>query len=137
MPSREDDRDDSVKDKDSNDKSQNITVGRDNLTTQRELLKNVLTYPSIARKSIVEYRFDKLSNNKFLRNLWKQQYMCSGPRVNTEINSLLDEVSDVIAALPVLGDLESSTSRRITRAMGKVLEYPNVQIKTIEYKPRK
>lgn len=57
--------------------------------------------------------------------------MCSGSQ--TELDSSIDERSDMITTLPKKLTY-TPTPCRVTRSKGPVEEYPNVQGKTIEYK---
>ena len=50
-------------------------------------------------------------------------------------SSIQKEVSDSVPAMPIFNSQNSE--RRQTRSQGRVEAYPNVQLKTLEYKRRK
>jgi hypothetical protein len=89
------------------------------------LLQHQLSHTT---KTIIEYR---LGNNDFIRQMWRNRYMCSGSLA--ELGSSIDEMSDIVTALPKKLAF-TPTPRRVTRSRGPVEEYPNVQGKTLEYK---
>jgi hypothetical protein len=89
------------------------------------LLQHQLSH---TRKSVIEYR---LGNNDFIRQMWRNRYMCSGSQA--ELGSSIDEMSDIVTALPNRLTY-TPTPCRVTRSRGPVEDYPNVQGKTLEYK---
>ena len=71
------------------------------------------------------------SSNRALRQIWRNRYRQSEDRF--DLGSGVDsELSDVISPLPVIPPY--SSPRRVTRAMGQVREFPNVQRNILEYR---
>ena len=76
------------------------------------------------RKRILEQRqISKDLKIDLLRGLATQE----------ELNSFRSEIVDQLTNLPVVLNI---TPRRILRSHGQVKDFPNVQPRTIEYKPR-
>ena len=96
-----------------------------------EALKLVRKHLGNIRDSISSY---KSGNNNFIREIWKDKYMCSASQFSS--NSNIDEISSIMAEVPRRLTY-SSTPARITRSQGQVIDLPNVQKNTLEFKVRK
>ena len=73
-------------------------------------------------------------NNKFLRTLWKGDYMGSESRFTRGYTGIESEHSDLPGQQL---DFDVTPPVRITRSRGLPLKCDNVQARTLEYKRRK
>jgi hypothetical protein len=83
------------------------------------------------RENVIGFR----ENTQFLRQIWNRRYMASESRLQMS-SSLETEVSDIVTDLPRMSDF-SSTPRRVTRSVGPVKDFSNVQAGTLEYRLKK
>ena len=94
-----------------------------------QALRTMKQQLEVVRHSVENF---KAGNNNFIRQIWRNHYMCSESRLEIGSSGTNSEMSSRLGVSRAL--TYSNPTGVVTRSQGPVQGYPNVQAKTLEYK---